>query len=131
MLYSIFFFFFWWIVFPLVVVSNIRSTVRSKWERYHHAVKLNHVESTQFIFKNEFLSYPITQLISRDYLFKNLQYRGGTVDTAGSIKYLKKNFFFCFFNAVRKARIYDSSQSIIKRFLGKPGFKDCLILRNH
>lgn len=29
-------------------------------ERDHHAVKLNHVESTQFILTMNFLSYPVT-----------------------------------------------------------------------
>lgn len=102
--------------------SQIQVRVR------HHAMKLNCVGSTQFILKNEFMFHPVTQWILREGFLKNLQYVAGA--PLGFIRYLKKNFFFFFdlFNAAYKARIYESFQSAIKRFLEKAEFKVYLIL---
>lgn len=54
----------------------------------------------------------------------------GLLTPLSFIRYFKK-IFFCLFNDVHEPRIYDSFQSIIKRFLEKPGFKVYLILRSH
>lgn len=48
--------------FLSIAVSNARSPLSDPSDRVcHHAVKLNYLDLTQFIFKNEFVSHPITQ----------------------------------------------------------------------
>lgn len=70
-------------------------TVRSKWEsfvliQWNRTIKNHNLSLTM----NSYLLQLITQLISKDYFRKNLQFINGTVDTTQFHWILQKNFLF-------------------------------------